>query len=209
MVRAFLPLIGMALLPGCSVVGIRSGLEQPAYEVVGHAGPAEIREYGPRLAAETTVTAQSVQAGRGTAFRTLANYIFGGNETRQSVAMTAPVEVGRPQKIAMTAPVRTAARAGEVTMAFFLPAKFTLETAPVPNDPSVHLRRIPPETLAVLHFTGWPSASSIDTEGKKLLQALAGSPWHAAGEPHALLYDPPWTIPFLRRNEVAVAVDKD
>ena len=206
MVRVLLPIIGMALLPGCSVVGIRGGLEQPAYRVIDQAGPAEIREYGPRLAAETTVTAADVQAGRGTAFRTLANYIFGGNKAKQSVAMTAPVEVGRPQKIAMTAPVQTAARPGEVTMAFFLPARFTLETAPQPNDPNVHLRRVPPETLAVLQFTGWPSATSINAEGKKLVQALAGTPWHPTGEPYALLYDPPWTIPFLRRNEVAVGV---
>ena len=168
MIRVLLPILGMALLPGCSILGIRSGYEQPAYQVVDHVGPAEIRDYGPRLAAETTVTAKGVQAGRGAAFRTLANYIFGGNKAQQ-VGRDDDARRGRPvaeDRHDRPCPDRRGRRSG-YRMAFFLPAKFTLETAPQPNDPDVHVRRVPPETLAVLRFTGWPSATSVDTEGRK------------------------------------------
>ncbi|MGC8478240.1 MAG: SOUL family heme-binding protein, partial [Acetobacteraceae bacterium] len=82
------------LLGGCSVVGIRAATPQPRYRVIGHLGPVELRQYGPRLAAETTVRGSEIEA-RSKGFRRLAGYIFGANTNAggagSEIAMTAPV----------------------------------------------------------------------------------------------------------------------
>lgn len=197
------------MLSGCSLVGIRSGYEQPAYEAVDRFDPGvEIRRYGPRLAAETTVEAADAEAGRNAAFRILAGYIFGANRAKGEIAMTSPVEVqSGSRKIAMTSPVEAAsAGSGRFTMRFFLPAQLTLATAPEPTDPRVRLLELPGQTLAALRFTGSRGGERVAAESGALLRALDGSAWQPAGEPFAFFYDPPWTLPFLRRNEVAVEV---
>jgi hypothetical protein len=199
------------VLSGCSLVGIRSGYEQPAYEVADRVEPGvEIRRYGPRLAAEATVEAADAEAGRNAAFRLLAGYIFGANRAKGEIAMTAPVEVqSGSRKIAMTSPVETASTGGgRYTMRFFLPAQLTLATAPEPTDSRVRLLEVPGQTLAVLRFTGSRGDERVAAQSGALLRALGGSAWQPAGEPFAFFYDPPWTLPFLRRNEVAVAVTR-
>ncbi len=198
-------LLTSLVLSACSTVGIRRGYEQPPYEVVARLDHVEVRRYQPRLVAEATVAAAPGRAAENEAFRLLAGYIFGGNRAREEVAMTAPVAIGRePQPIAMTAPVETASAGERLTMRFFLPSRLTLETAPVPDDSRVQLRVVPGETLAVLRFSGTGDASGA--RRAELLRALDGSPWRPTGAPVAFFYDPPWTIPFLRRNEVAVPV---
>lgn len=201
--------LGLLVLSGCSLLGIRSGYEQPRYEAVGRVGPGiEVRRYGPRLAAETTVEAGDAEAGRNAAFRLLAAYLFGENRTKGEVAMTSPVEVrSGPRQIAMTSPVEAAsAGRGRTTMRFFLPSALTLATAPEPTDPRVRLLEVPESTLAALRFRGSRAQERMSEETRALLAALEGSPWKPAGEPVSLFYDPPWTLPFLRRNEVAVPV---
>ena len=207
--RSLAPLLLGAALSACSVVGIRSGTEEPKYQVIGHAGAVEIRRYPPRIAAETTVQGSEEQA-RYTGFRRLAGYIFGKNHQREKIAMTAPVSQGSAsEKIAMTAPVaQTSAGDGAWTIRFFMPAKYTLATLPAPDDPLVHLVEVPAEDYAVLRFSGVPTPGSVATETRKLLAALRRSDWMPAASPVAWFYDPPWTIPFMRRNEVAVNVTK-
>jgi hypothetical protein len=204
-------------LAACSVVGIRSGTEEPRHEVLERlADSVEIRRYAPRLAAETTVTAADSDAARSAAFRRLARYIFGANQGAREIAMTAPVETGGA-KIAMTVPVETApadddgpggfpGRGEPVRMRFFLPAELSLATAPLPDDPEVRLVELPGETLAVRRFTGFWDDARLESELGALLDALAGSAWTPEGPPRAMFYDPPWTIPWLRRNEVALPV---
>lgn len=207
--RAAFGTLGTVVLAGCSLFGIRSGYEQPRYEVVDHAeGGVEIRRYGPRLAADTTVEGDSAEAGRSAAFRILAGYIFGANRSKNEVAMTAPVEVqAGSRKIAMTAPVETApAGADRYTMRFFLPSHLTLATAPEPSDPRVRLAMVPEEILAVLRYTGSRADERIVARRDELLRALERSAWRPTAEPVSLFYDPPWTLSFLRRNEVAVPV---
>ncbi|MGC9270603.1 SOUL family heme-binding protein [Acidiphilium sp.] len=206
------PLIVPALmsvaLSACSVVGIRSGTAEPKYTVISTVGPVQIRHYDERIAAETTITG-SVEHARYQGFRRLAGYIFGANRTRTKIAMTAPVAQSASQTIAMTAPVaQTQTAAGAWTIQFFMPAHFTMETLPVPNDPSVHLVTVPAETYAALRFSGLPNPSAVAREQSRLLALLKSSPWTPVGEPTAWFYDPPWTLPFLRRNEVAVKVVK-
>jgi hypothetical protein len=197
------------LLAGCSVFGIRSGYEQPPYSVLETlGGDVEIRGYGSRLAAETEVEAASEEDGRNAAFRILAAYIFGENQSREDVSMTAPVEVRQPAtRVAMTAPVETTSSGGRVVMRFFMPSRFTRATLPEPDDPRVRIVEVPGETLAVLRFGGRSRAATVSERTGDLLRALSGSAWQGRGDPVALFYDPPWTIPFLRRNEVAVRVE--
>lgn len=195
------------LLGACSVFGVRSGTEEPRFEVIGRQGPLEIRRYGPRLAAETLVTAEDEEAARREGFRRLAGFIFGGNRGQSRIAMTAPVaQAPGSERIAMTAPVSATAQAGGWTIRFFMPASATRETLPIPDDPRVTIVEAPAETLAVLRYSGIPSAAAAATQRAALLKALTTGPWQVSGEPFDWFYDPPWTLPPARRNEAVVAV---
>ncbi|BDG72029.1 SOUL family heme-binding protein [Roseomonas fluvialis] len=201
-----LPAILSSLLLGaCSVVGIRSGTEEPRFEVVETIGDIEIRRYAPRIAAETTVPGAE-DAARNEGFRRLAGYIFGGNARRDRIAMTAPVAQSRGERIAMTAPVAQAGDADGWRIRFFMPARYTLDTLPVPDDASVTLVTVPEETVAVLRFSGLPRAEAVASNMARLNAALAASPWVPTGPVQAWFYDPPWTVPALRRNEVVAPV---
>jgi hypothetical protein len=194
-----------AVSSACTVVGVRDGTEEPAYSVVGLVNGAEVRRYGPRLAAEVTVAGDEA-AARNAGFRPLAAYIFGANEGRAKVAMTVPVVQARGERIAMTAPVAQERAEGGWTIRFFMPSGYTEETLPKPTDPRVRIVPVPGETVAVLRFRGAPGPEEVAAQQARLLSALATGPWAPAGEPEAWFYDPPWTIPALRRNEVVVRV---
>ena len=205
-------LVSALLTTGCSVVGIRTGTEEPRYTVVQTMGALEIRQYAPRLAAQTTVSGDEYTA-RGTGFRRLAGFIFGGNHTGASIAMTAPVAQAGAQAasstIAMTAPVgQDQVAPGQWRIRFFMPAKYTAATLPQPNDPAVQIVTVPAETIGVYRYTGSIGAQATAAADRELLRLLQGSGWVAAGQPVTWFYDPPWTIPFLRRNEAAVPVAK-
>ncbi len=210
--KPLLPLaLGALLISGCTFFGDRSGYEQPSYEVIGQVGEAvEIRAYAPRLAAEATVQSDDVGDGRDDAFRLLFDYISGGNRSETSIAMTTPVEsAAASQKIEMTVPVETARSDGNrVYMRFFLPARYNRETAPEPLDPRVRIVAVPAQTKAVLRFSGLGREKTVAEKKADLLKALDGAPWRATAEPVAYFYDPPWTPPFFRRNEVAVTAAK-
>ncbi len=209
--RHALAAVGAALMTtACSTVGVRSGTEEPDYQSVATVGVIDIRLYGERIAAETEVTGDS-DAARNQGFRRLAGYIFGGNARRDSIAMTAPVAqagAAGSQTIAMTAPVaQTPAGADRWTVQFFMPAAYAIDELPVPNDPAVRLVSVPAQTYAVLRFSGVGSVRAVETHKAELLAGLTGSGWTARGEPVVWFYDPPWTLPPLRRNEVAVRVE--
>jgi hypothetical protein len=204
----------LALESVVGVFGIRL-YEEPRYDVIDRlADRVEIRRYGPRLAAQVELPAAG-EAGSSEAFQLLFAYIAGANRTAASgsdrIAMTVPVEVYAPervarQQVAMTVPVQTSQDNGLVRMRFFLPAKFSRETAPTPVDSRVRLVTTPTETVAILRYSG----SGIDRAQRQaeLAAALAPSPWRASGEPYTLNYDAPFTLPFLRRNEAAAPVEQ-
>ncbi|MBV8612248.1 MAG: heme-binding protein [Acetobacteraceae bacterium] len=197
-------LLAGASLAACSVIGVR-GAEEPRYQVVERVGAVEVRQYGPRIAAETAVPGGEMDA-RYAGFRRLADYIFGDNRSRAEIAMTAPV-AQQKQTIAMTAPVAQARdAAGQWVIRFFMPAKYTMETLPQPLNPAVRLVAVPGETVAVLRFSGSTAPEAVATRQDALLRALADSTWRPEGTPVAWFYDPPWTLPPFRRNEVAVPV---
>lgn len=200
--------IALTFLTGLfSGAAAREKVEEPAFSLLDSPAGLEIRQYGPRIAAETTVTGQDEQA-RSAGFRRLAGYIFGGNTTRTSIAMTAPVAQAS-EKIAMTAPVaQTPDGAGAWRIQFIMPSQYSLDTLPAPKDPSVRLVALEPETFAVLLFSGSTRDEAVNARKAELLRRLAGTDWRPAGEPVAWFYDPPWRLPSQRRNEVAVLVTR-
>ncbi len=194
------------------VVGIRVGAEEPNYTRRQLTDTVEIRRYGPRIAAETTVLDNENRA-RNEGFRRLAGYIFGGNRRDQKIAMTAPVSQQSArggEQIAMTAPV-VQAGGGENgwVIRFFMPAKWTMETLPTPNNDQVRLVTVPPETVAVLRFSGDRGPKAVAARKTELLKALQDNGIEPTGEAQAWFYDPPWTLPMLRRSEIAVDVDPE
>jgi hypothetical protein len=194
-----------------AVVGVRHGTEEPTYTAEQVTSRVEIRHYGPRVAAETTVTADEV-AARSDGFRRLAGYIFGGNQVREKIAMTAPVAqqdgATRGEKIPMTAPVSESATSeGEWRIRFFMPAGKSIDSLPQPNDQTVQLVAVPAETVAVRRFSGSTSSRAVARETARLRQTLTETGFEAIGVPAAWFYDPPWTLPVLRRNEIAIPVE--
>jgi len=183
-------------------------VEQPPYEVLATVGSIEIRQYGPRLAAETDMGPGSeIEAEQEAAFMTLAAFIFGQNRQGPVVAMTAPVSVTKvTAPIAMTAPVAMEPSERGRVMRFFMPAEHTLETLPRPGDNQVRIVTVPAQTLAVLRFSGEADDEHVAERKAELLAGLAESNWEPVGEPGFFGYDPPMTPPEQRRNEVFVEV---
>jgi len=202
---AYYATLGFESLVG--IFGIRL-YEEPRYDIVGRLGDhVEIRSYAPRLAAEVELSGAG-EANRGQAFRLLFAYISGANQAQNGgsakIAMTAPVEVRSTEKLAMTVPVQVSETNDLVRMVFYLPASISADAAPKPVDGRVRIVTAPSETIATLRFSG----SSDGAAGRQLelIAALKGSRWNPTGAPYMLSYDPPFALPFLRRNEAAVAV---
>lgn len=184
----------------------RAATEQPAYTVLHRDGAVELRRYGPRLAAETTVRGDEVSA-RNKGFQAIAGYIFGGNKGKTSIAMTAPVAQAKAEKIAMTAPVaQVPAADGSWRVQFFMPAKYTRATLPTPNNPEVRIVELPGEQFAVLRFSGLAGRTAVAARTNALSEKAAAMGWKVIGPPVVWFYDPPWTLPPMRRNEVAFPV---
>ncbi len=207
MIKSLTLLAASLALAGCSVFGVQSDTETSAYQVVERLDETvEIRRYPARLAAEALPEGE---AGDNAAFRLLFDYISGANSAAGEIAMTTPVEVSGEttgEKIAMTTPVERGAEDEGFAMRFFLPAGYDLKTAPRPTDPRVRLIEIPEQTLAVLRFSGSRDEAKVEPRRRQLMETLAGSPWQPDADPTAYFYDPPWTLPFMRRNEVIVPV---
>ena len=163
-------------------------IEEPVYQVekAWEAEQIEIRAYAPRIMAVTGMNEDSDSG-----FRVLAGYIFGGNAEEQKIAMTAPVQQ---------------TMAGEKEMAFMMPAEYALKDLPQPEDQRVSFREAPAYTAAVIQFSGWASAEKADENWQQLRRFLIAEGIDITGEPTLNQYNPPWTLPFMRRNEVIVPV---
>ena len=203
--RAGAPLIALGL-SACSVFGLRGATPEQHYQVISHVGRLQIRRYAPRLVAETMVTGTEIDA-RYKGFRRLAAYIFGANRARIKIAMTAPVAQSSAT-IAMTTPVaQQKGPAGEWRVAFTMPEGYTKATLPQPTDPAIRIEELPAIDYAVWRYSGIPDAGAVREARRRLMAELKRSDWRVVGQPVSWFYDPPWAIPFLRRNEEAVPVE--
>jgi hypothetical protein len=186
-------------------------IEEPGFRILNKDGAFEVREYPAHVVAETRVEAGFTEAGN-IAFQRLFGYISGKNVAREKIAMTAPVTQSRGEargeKIAMTAPVSQVADGNAFRVAFTLPAKYTLKTAPAPLDPTVQIRAIPARLIACWRYSGrWTESNYRDNEAL-LREQITKHGLSTRGEPILARYDPPFMPWFLRRNEVLIPVDR-
>ena len=204
---AFLTSIATAFV---AIFGINMQTEQPRYDVLERIGQSvEIRYYRPRVAAETTIDATKSDNARSEAFRLIAGYIFGANKTTDKIAMTTPVEISAPgAKIAMTAPVEVNKSDSALVMRFFMPSQYSINQLPESTDSRVKLIEIPKTTVAALQFSGSTGDGAVAERATELTKALGSTNWKIAGPATAYFYNPPWTLPFLRTNEVVIPVAK-
>lgn len=165
--------------------------ETPSYDVVRTLGAAEIRNYEPHVLAEVAVRGDQ-RGALNSGFRALAGYIFGGNDTDASVAMTAPV---------------TQSGDGDIwTVRFMMPRAYTLETLPAPNNDAVRFTQVPAKQMIALTFSGRTTTSVLADRTAELEAIVAAEGLQTTGTPVFMFYDDPFTLPWARRNEVALQV---
>ena len=189
-------------------------IEEPKYTLVEKSGAFELRAYAPKVLAETLVDG-SLDAASSVGFRRIADYIFGNNTAHnggnEKISMTTPVTMAAKsdkstsEKISMTAPVTMQQTDGKWRMYFVMPSQYTLSTLPTPNNPAVTLRELPSTRMAVIRFSGLAGEEKTAKQTAELMAWLKRKNIVPIGEPELARYNPPWTLPFLRRNEVMVA----
>jgi hypothetical protein len=184
-----------------SVVGA-SAVEEPPHQVVSRDGDFEIRDYPSLTVAETTVDADRNSAAHA-GFRRLAGYIFGGNAKKQRIEMTAPVIEARPEYM-----FATQAPGSRWVIRFVMPRGFSVASLPKPDTEGIVLREEPPAHMAVLKFSGLAGGDAVAAKTIELQAILKARNLTPSGSPIIAQYDPPWTLPFLRRNEIMIPVQR-
>lgn len=193
------------MLASCSFFGIQNE-ERPKYEVVTKKEDFEIRKYSSYVVAKVVVNG-SYDNSSGKAFRILAGYIFGKNKGRKKISMTSPVQMSEnnPEKIAMTSPVKMKQDDESFEMSFMMPSQYSIEQLPEPIDPRIKFEKVSPRLIATLQFTWLTSEKRNKNKAKELRKWLKKFPQYNVSSSYSYAgYNPPWTLPFLRRNEVHI-----
>jgi effector-binding domain-containing protein len=184
---------------------VAANTEQPSYSVLDAEGDIEVREYAPMMVAEVEVTGERDKAiNQG--FRMIADYIFGNNTSQQKVAMTAPVIQQKSEKIAMTAPVLQQGENNAWLVRFVMPSAYNLETIPKPNNSAVKLRLVSAKRFAAIRFSGFATESNLSRHLALLNEFVVKRKLKVISQKTYAFYNPPWTLPFLRRNEILLEV---
>ncbi len=185
-----------------------SNVEQPDYKLVKSEGNIEIRDYAPMILAQVEVSGERKQAIR-EGFKILADYIFGNNTSNNRMEMTAPVTNELSEKMAMTAPVLQEQVMDRWKVRFVMPKKYSLETLPKPNSKEVNLIPLPARRFAVIRFSGLADDETMKQHTEELKAYILAETLKPIGGPSLAFYNPPWTLPFLRRNEVMIEIGVD
>lgn len=211
----------LCLLGGISFNQLAMAIEEPKYEVIVSDGAFEIRRYAPMLIAETFVDGDMDEASN-KGFRLIADFIFGNNQApgsdqKSNIAMTAPVTI-EPQsaKIAMTAPVTVQPESDQEKLAaikrwrihFVMPSGYTLANTPKPNNTAVKLREVPGQHFAVHRYSWINTQARVQEKTDETLQWARHKSLQVIGTPQLSRYDPPWTLPMFKRNEIMVEIAK-
>ena len=200
-------------------MGNAMAIEEPIFKVLVTDGSFEIRQYAPMLVAETLVEGDMDEASS-KGFRLIADFIFGNNQvsnaqTKSKIAMTAPV-TAEPQssKISMTAPVTLEPSSAAMTMqtakqwriSFVMPSQYTMENIPKPNNNAVRLKEIPGKYFAVQTYSGFNTLARVQRKTDETVAWAGKRSLKMIGTPQISRYDPPWTLPIFRRNEIMVEI---
>ena len=189
--------------------------EEPDYTVLSQDDDFELRRYDEQLVAQTWISGDQDTASRA-GFKTLADYIFGNNTAASGesskISMTAPVTMqsgssDESQKIAMTAPVNMQQENGKWRVQFTMPSQYTMQTLPKPNNPNVEIIEVPEQTYGVIKFSWLAGEDKVSEKTEALQTWMQSQNLTPTGEPELARYNPPWTLPFLRRNEVMIAYE--
>ncbi len=202
-------IIIVALIVLWSLIGyFTSNAEQAKYSVLKKADGYEIRNYPAHIVAQTIVEGTSVNGEAfNKGFKIIAGYIFGGNIKKESIAMTAPVVAqGSSEKIAMTVPVTASADGNSQVVSFVMPSAYTLATLPTPNDSRIKLIEVPEQKIAAFRFSWYRTDSRFEKMQKQLFADLARDNVEIIGTPIFAGYNPPWTPPWMNRNEIMVQI---
>jgi len=224
----FTALFSILIITGCSVSA--KEIKTASYTTVQslETSKIEIRRYDPMILAETSM----MNDGRNSAFRRLFKYISGENVMQSEIAMTSPViikeedleEAGK--EIAMTAPVlmddnQKEGQSISMTtpvvmdntldnkskMSFVLPSKYTMETVPIPTNDAVTLREVKNYNVAAIRFNGTLSENNVKKHRDILTKWLNKNHYKITGDYRMAGYNAPFTLPWLRRNEVLIPID--
>ncbi len=199
--KAILGFSMIAIIFSLFMESAMSRVDEPKFTVLKSEDDIQIRQYEPMIVAEVEVIGERKQAiNQG--FRSIADYIFGNNTPKKKIAMTAPVIQQPVEKIAMTAPVTQQGMKNRWRVRFVMPSSYTMETLPTPKNSEVKLISIPPKRFAVIRFSGFNSDRNLTNYREKLASYITKNKLSAVGEPMMAYYNPPWTLPFLRRNEI-------
>jgi hypothetical protein len=212
----------LAVLVGFLGMEPAMAIEEPRYDVRLSQAPFELRHYAPVLIAQTLVEGDMDSASN-KGFRLIADYIFGNNIAAASepnaqhsanqaakIAMTAPVTV-EPQssKIAMTAPVTLEPQLGSAQqwrVHFVMPSQYTLANIPKPINSAVTLHELPSKYVVVHRYSGFNTMARVQEKTDETLAWAKQQSLKVVGTPQLSRYDPPWTLPMFRRNEIMVEV---
>jgi hypothetical protein len=205
--RIIWSLIVIVILAAIFLGPIMSNVEQARYDVVEKHKVIEVRDYAPMIVAEVSVPGDREKA-ISDGFRLIADYIFGNNISSQKVAMTAPVIQQPSEKIAMTAPVTQQGSEGLWVVRFVMPSSYTMQTLPKPYNSDVILKEVAGKRFAVIRFSGLANSNSLEAHTKELEAFIQARKSHAISEPTYAFFNPPWTLPFLRRNEVMIEISR-
>jgi hypothetical protein len=200
-------IITLILIGGALMGPIMSNVEKPGYEVLASYQNIEIRHYPPMIISEVEVEGNREEA-IGDGFRLLADYIFGNNTVQKDIAMTAPVQQQASQKIAMTAPVQQQSIGKKWVVSFVMPSEYSIDSLPIPNNDRVKLTEISAQKLIVIKFSGTSSDKNVAEHEKQLMDFVEANQIIATGSPKYAFYNPPWTLPFMRRNEVMIEINE-
>ena len=165
-------------------------IEMPAYSVIKKYGSMEIRQYPNMIVAQTMLMQSTQEQKMSGGFRTIAGYIFGGNDRNQKIAMTAPVVM----KMGDTA-----------SMYFMMPKQYNSTQLPKPNSSKVEIVNERARVLAVIRFGGFSSEMKIEKYKNKLAALISENNLKTTGPYMYMGYNAPWDV-INRRNEVAIEV---
>jgi len=187
--------------------------EEPKFSIIEKSEPFELRAYAPQLVAEVKVEGD-LDAASSQGFRLIAAFIFGQNQVSEKISMTVPVgiETAQSTKIAMTVPVGieaskdSAKGINQWVFSFVMPSEYTMATLPKPLNPLVTIRELPAQKRAAITFSGFYNDAKVLEKTKALEEWVKSKQWQTIGSPQFARYNPPWSIPFMRRNEILITL---
>ena len=197
--------MGMIFIAGLMIGPVMSDVETPSYRIVQSQKDIEIRHYEPMIVANVKVAGDRENTLR-KGFQLLADYIFGNNTVVQEISMTAPVQQQKYKKISMTAPVQQQAMDTSWEVSFVMPSGYNMVTLPRPNNDSVVIEEIPSEKFVVIIFSGASSNENVEKYERKLMSYVVRNNILVIGTPKYAFYNPPWTLPQMRRNEIMMKI---